>query len=367
MKNIVLAVAVCVLISMNSFAQVKKQAPIKGVWLTNVASKVLDSRKNIVEAVNLCKQSGINTIFVVTWNRGNTLYPSEIMKKEFGVLIDPRFKGRDPLQELIEEAHKKNIKVHAWFEFGFSSSYKENGGNILKKHPEWAAINKEGKLVSKNSFEWMNAFLPEVQNFVNSLIIEVVKKYDVDGVQGDDRLPAQPSTAGYDSYTVNEYKREHDGNSPPSDYKNAAWLTWRANRLNAYLKDLYQAVKKEKPNMLVTMAPSIFPWSKEEYLQDWPTWLNEGYVDYIFPQIYRYDFQKYKAALEANLKYVSPEKKSLFYPGILLKVDDYTPDSKFLAEMIKLNRENGVMGEVFFFYEGLKLHREYFKSYSKGK
>lgn len=122
--------------------------------------------------------------------------------------------------------------------------------------------------------------------------MEVVNKYDVDGVQGDDRLPAQPSTAGYDKYTVSEYRKEHGGENPPADYKNPEWVAWRANRFFLYLKNLYQMIKREKPNVLVTMAPSVFPWSKDEYLQDWPTWLNEGYVDYIFPQIYRYDFEK---------------------------------------------------------------------------
>ncbi|PWS26662.1 hypothetical protein DHW03_16155 [Pedobacter yonginense] len=360
MKNIVLAL--CLVTAM---VRVSAQEPIKGVWLTNVASQVLDSRKNIVDAVALCKQSGINTIFVVTWNRGNTLYPSKVMKKAFGVEIDPRFNGRDPLKELIEEAHKKSIKVHAWFEFGFSSSYKDNGGNIIKKRPEWAAKNSQGKLVSKNNFEWMNAFLPEVQHFVNSLIMEVVQGYDVDGVQGDDRLPAQPSTAGYDKYTIAEYKKEHGGKLPPTDYKEPEWVDWRAKRLNSYLKELYQNVKKVKPNMLVTMAPSIYPWSKEEYLQDWPTWLKDGYVDYIFPQIYRYDLKKYKLALEATLSFIPADKKRLFYPGLLLKVDDYSPDATFLKEMVRLNRENGVKGEVFFFYEGIKLHSEFFKAYAE--
>ncbi len=362
MKNFKTLLALFLLLSLTTQAQTTPQ-PIKGVWLTNVASKVLDSRKNIIEAVNLCAQTGINSIFVVTWNRGYTLYPSKIIKAKFGESIDPRFKGRDPLQELIEEAHKKNIKVHAWFEFGFSSSYKQNGGRLIKKHPHWAALNSDGKLVSKNDFEWMNAFLPEVQNFITSIIMEVVTNYKVDGIQGDDRLPAQPSTAGYDDYTVSQYKKEHKGIAPPKNYKDEAWLTWRANRLNVYLEKLYHAVKAKKPQMLVTMAPSIFPWSKAEYLQDWPTWLKKGYVDYVFPQVYRYETAKYEAALAEALTYVPKEKLDKFYPGILLKVDNYTPKTEDLKKMIEINRPKGVNGEIFFFYEGLKLHPEFFKGY----
>ena len=52
--------------------------PVKGVWLTNVASEALYSKENIVKAVEYCDELGLNTIFVVTWNKAMTMYPSEI-------------------------------------------------------------------------------------------------------------------------------------------------------------------------------------------------------------------------------------------------------------------------------------------------
>jgi len=342
-----------------------KPAPIKGVWLTNVASQAMDSRENLREAVRRCAESGINHIYVVTWNRARTLYPSGVMQQTFGVPIMERFAGRDPLQELIEEAHRKNIKVHAWFEFGFSSSYQEDGGEILRQKPHWRAVDREGNLVKKNGFEWMNAFHPEVQDFVLSLVMEVVRTYDVDGIQGDDRLPACPSTAGYDEYTVALYQKAHQGQLPPRDYKDPDWLTWRADLLNKFMERIHQEVKAAKPRMLVTMAPSIFPWSKEEYLQDWPTWVKNGWVDYIFPQVYRYKLQDYEKALDANLAYVPANRRGTFFPGVLLKVDDYTPTADLLAAMVAANRKRGIGGEVFFFYEGLKLHPAFFKGYKK--
>jgi uncharacterized lipoprotein YddW (UPF0748 family) len=99
------------------------------------------------------------------------------MNREFGIPIMESFSGRDPLQEMITEAHKENIKVHAWFEYGFAASNGQNGGIILAKYPQWSArdINK-ALLVSSNGFEWMNGINPEVQNFIKSLVIEVVKK-----------------------------------------------------------------------------------------------------------------------------------------------------------------------------------------------
>ena len=339
----------------------------KGVWLTDVASKALDSKQGIEEVVQRCKTYGIDQIYVVVWNRGHTLYPSKVMQETFGKKVSPRFAERDILKELIDVAHAKGLKVHAWFEFGFSSSYKEaDGGHILRTKPEWKAIDNQKNLVSKNGFQWMNAFHPEVQEFLLSLIVEVVKNYDIDGIQGDDRLPANPSTAGYDSFTVHQYKQEHKGALPPKDYKDPDWVDWRARKLDQFAERLYKTIKDINPKIRVTMAPSIFPWSKEEYLQNWPTWVENGWVDAIIPQIYRYDIKAYEATLKTNLQFMPKDNKIPFVPGVLLKVDDYTPSEQFLKEMIQTNRKYGLDSEVFFFYEGLKDHEAFFvKTYPK--
>lgn len=339
------------------------QTPVKGVWLTNVDSKVLNSKEGIEEAVSLCKELGINTIYMVVWNKGFTLYPSKVMKDFCGAEIIPDFAGRDPLKELIEAAHKVNIKIYAWFEFGFSSSYNLDGGIILKLKPEWKAIDRQGNLVKKNGFEWMNGFNPEVQSFMLSLIEEVIHNYDIDGIQGDDRLPAMPSEAGYDSYTVSMYKRMHKGITPPDDPKDSAWVQWRADILNNFMRRIHDAVKSYKKDIVVSMAPSIYPWSKEEYLQDWVMWVKEGLVDQICPQLYRYDFEAYKSTLELIInEQINKKNLDKFYPGILLKVGKYQPDEQYLKKVIELNRKNNVKGEVFFFYEGFKKYPELIKS-----
>lgn len=337
---------------------------IRGVWLTNVASNALYSNENIKATIQTCKKSGINTIFVVVWNKGLTIYPSAIMQKEFGTLIDPEFKGRDPLKELITEAKKENIKVHAWFEFGFTSAYGEFGKNILEKYPEWAAINKEGKPVVKNQFHWMNGFLPDVQHFIQSLMIEVVKNYDIDGVQGDDRLPACPTEAGYDAYTTNLYKKEF-GKNPPLNTKDSLWVEWRTNLLTSFQKDLYTSIKKIKPHILVTTAPNIYPWAKEEYLQDWPKWINNECTDLVFVQLYRYQLDAYENILNEMVKQAG-SNLSKVYPGLLISLGDgYKVSDSLLKQFIQANRKKGIHGEVFFYYEGIRQHEPFFtKEYS---
>lgn len=326
---------------------------IRGVWITTTASTALDNRNNIKTTVENCKRAGINHIFMVVYNNARTMYPSQIMQSLIGVPILEKFNGRDPLQEMIEEAQAVGIKVHAWFEYGFASSYSANGGPIVAAKPHWAARDAGGGLTIKNGFDWLNAFHPEVQQFMIDLFKEVVTKYNIDGVQGDDRLPALPTTAGYDNYTLSLYRAEHNGADPPGNITDAAWLQWRARKLNAFCKRLRNEMKALKPGIIYTMSPSPYPWGLNEYLQDWPTWVDSGWVDAVIPQCYRYDISAYNSTI-AQQKSFHRNPNVPLYPGVLIRSGTYTATDGFLSQMIQSNRNNGFKGEVYFFYEGVK-------------
>jgi uncharacterized lipoprotein YddW (UPF0748 family) len=336
-----------------------------GTWVTNVASDVLKSKAGIQACVDNCKKYGINNIFMVVWNKGVTMYPSSVMKNTFGIEQDATYSGRDPLAEMITAAHQSNIKVYAWFEYGFACSYGANGGEIIKQKPGWAGKDSSGNLLNDNGFDWMNAFLPEVQDFMISLVKEVVTNYDIDGVMGDDRLPACPSTGGYDDYTVNLYKQENGNAAPPADAKNTAWVQWRADKLTDFMKRLYTAVKAVKSTVEVVSTPGVYTWCKVNYLQDWPTWLSKGYVDKVIPQLYRYNISDYKSLLTQQIGYVSAANKSKFYPALLIQNGSYNPTLDFLKQMIEADRSNSITSECFWFYEGLPKFDAYFQTYKK--
>ncbi|MDY7021848.1 MAG: family 10 glycosylhydrolase [Cyanobacteriota bacterium] len=330
---------------------------VRGVWIPNTDSRVLYSQQTIAEAMQFLAETGFNVVFPVVWNKGVTLYRSQIMNQEFGVEIDAYVscqQKRDPLQELIEEAHQVGLKVIPWFEYGFACSYRQKGGRILKQKPHWAALDAQGNLLVKNGFEWMNGFDKEVQDFVINLILEVVKNYDIDGIQGDDRMPAMPSEGGYDLKTVERYI-QYCGRKPPLQHKNEQWLQWRADLLTEFLARLYQEVKAIKPDMIVSMSPSPYRWGLNEYLQDYIAWLDQDLVDIIHPQLYRRNFEGYKSLLDQLVK--TQFKASQLHklsPGILLKIGSYRISEAELLKAIAYNRRRGVNGEVFFFYEGLR-------------
>ncbi len=328
---------------------------MRGVWIPSTDCKVLTSKQQIAEAMNFLADTGFNTVFPVVWNRGFTAYPSKIMLDNFGVEIDSRYAGRDPLAELVVEANRVGLKVIPWFEYGFVSSYNLNGGHLLAKKPEWAARDCNGNLLNKNKFEWMNSLAPEVQDFLLGLMLEVARNYSVNGVQGDDRI-ALPCEGGYDEQTVKRYRQEC-GREPPHNCREQHWLHWRADIITEFVARLHRELKAINPDLLLSMSPSPYDWGFVEYLQDSQAWVDKKLVDMLHPQFYRRDFNGYKQLLDRLIdRQLTCEQVSCVSPGILLanRGSNYSINPELLLQVIAYNRSRGVPGEVLFFYEGLR-------------
>jgi uncharacterized lipoprotein YddW (UPF0748 family) len=341
---------------------------IRGVWLTNVGSQALYSKANIQAAVKNCRKNGINHIFVVMWNKGRTLYPSKVMKDTFGIEIEEGLSGRDPLRELLDAANADTIKVYAWMEYGFAAENNGAGAHILQQRPKWGAIGQDGNVVVKNGFKWMNPFNPSVQNFMMTMLKELATNYpDLAGIQGDDRLPALPSECGYNQEVIDEFKRENNGNEPSRITTDSTWVAWRVGKLNKFMQRIYTEIKAIRPNIKIAMAPSLMPFARDQYLQDWPTWVKNGWVDLISPQNYRYDIALYKKeiGLIINNQQVPPDKLNILIPGVLLNLSGYKPTETYLQQMIDENRAKGIKGEIFFYYEGLNEQGSFFQKYAR--
>lgn len=329
---------------------------MRGVKLTNVDSDVLSSPSSIAGAMDYLHSIGINAVLPVVFNAGYTQYPSGVMDSLFGGKIDPEFEGWDPLQTLITEAHRVGIEVYPWFEYGFASYYSNNeapfGGRILDKKPDWALRTSDGDICTKNGFDWMSGINPEVQDFMLKLVEEVLINYDVDGIEFSDRLPALPVEGGYDKATVEIYKAEHNGNKPPTDFKDEQWKRWRADKLNDFYRDVRSLVKSYGEHLFVASSPSYYPWAYHEYLQDPKTWIEDGIIDHFIPQLYRYNISDYIYVLESSLDETAGDNKEITFAGILMNVGDYIASPEFFLDMLAENRRHGLSGEAFFFYEG---------------
>lgn len=333
---------------------------IRGVWIANRPhSQVLASSANIASAMDFLQSYGFNVIFPVVWNRGYTLYPSQVMAKYNLPTIEPYYEQqqRDPLAEIITAAHQRKIKVIPWLEYGFAASHLATGGHILNQYPRWQGINKDGATVRHGGLTWMNGFNPEVQQFMLEIITEIVTIYTVDGIQGCDRLPALPVTAGYEQDTIKQYQIAF-GKLPPQNERNRQWIQWRADQLTDFLARMYQSVKKIKPQALVSLSPGVYPFCLNNLLQDPKAWLEQGLGDIIHPQIYRPTFSGYNREVKQLIKTFDPNSFPKFAPGIALTANGKDLSQQDIIKCIKTNRDRNLSGQVFFHYQGLRKNND---------
>jgi uncharacterized lipoprotein YddW (UPF0748 family) len=328
-------------------------AEIRGVWLTNIDSEVLFSPGNLAEAIAHLADLNFNTVYPAVWNWGYTLYPSQVAQEAIGSKIDPDpgLRGRDILAEIIRHSREKNMRVIPWFEFGFMAPA---DSELARRHPEWITQRQDGtqvKMEGAHPRVWLNPFHPEVQDFLIDLIVEIVDRYDVDGIQLDDHM-GLPSEFGYDEFTVALYKEEHNGQEPPSDPKDPDWIRWRADKITEFMEKLFRAVKARNENVIVALSPNPQNFSYREFLADWSTWEQKGFIEEVIVQVYRSD----RNAFIAELQNESIQKARQHIPvgiGILAGLKGRPVSMADIEDQVNIVRQQGFAGVSFFFYQSL--------------
>jgi uncharacterized lipoprotein YddW (UPF0748 family) len=333
---------------------VLSHSEIRGVWLTNVDSDVLFNRATLRRSLRQLAQFHFNTLYPTVWNWGYTLYPSETARQATGYLVDPRpsgLQGRDVLTEMVRQGHRRGLAVIPWFEFGFMT---DATTDLARQHPEWLTQRQDGSQLWQDGIYqryWLNPFQPEVQNFILGLILEIVTRYDIDGIQFDDHL-GLPREFGYDPYTVQLYRQEHNGQSPPVNTQDAEWVSWRANKITLFMTQVFQAIKAQKHHVLISLSPNNYAFSLNAFLQDWRTWERRGLIEELILQVYSSDRQRFIAELDRP----EVQESRRHIPtgvGILTGLKDRTVPIRQVQEQVQIVREKGFPGMSFFFYETL--------------
>jgi uncharacterized lipoprotein YddW (UPF0748 family) len=180
-------------------------------------------------------------------------------------------------------------------------------------------------------------------------VLEVVTRYDVDGIQFDDHT-GLPVEFGYDPYTVALYQEETE-QPPPTNPRDPAWMRWRADKITAFMTQLHDAVKARKPNVIFSVSPNPYDTAYNSFLQDWLTWVRQGLVDELLVQVYRSDIQSF-------IDHISrPEIQEVqqLIPtgaGILTGLRNRPMPIRMVQAKMQAARSHG-LGFSFFYYESL--------------
>lgn len=350
---------------------------VRGTWLTTTANDHIAGPEQTAQTMRRLREIGLNTVYVETWKNGYTQYPSRALERVIGVerrpalmKMDPSdpdrpVEARDLLQETLIEAHRNGLIYIGWFEYGFMAAHQGTMNHLREMKPEWLSRDIDGGVVAPNGFVWMNPLHPEARRLLLDIILEAVDRYDMDGVQLDDRIVWPYITMGYDDFTVAWYRNEHGGTPPPADPRDPEWMRWRAEKINEYAHQFVRELRAARPGLIVSLSPAPYPWCYENYLLEWPKWAtwkpgnsDQTWWDEFIPQCYRYDFPAFKRTWDeqvANLEQAgAPERVADMLAGVLTTGSQPDPVPwEDLRQAVEHVRATGGGGHVWWFSRGV--------------
>ncbi len=248
----------------------------------------------------------------------------------------------DYLKVLIDEAHKRDIKIHPTF--CLCSKIKIQGE--IKKHPEWLIRGMNGEI-----YPYLNIANPEARKYLVNKISGALK-YDIDGIHLDYVRYPLHQRFSYDKYTCEAFKKEY-GYSPMEIHQDCGsmiwceWIKWNAKQVTMLVREIKKMIDKSGKHLV--LGADVFPdyeSAKILIAQDWELWAKEGILDFICPMLYTNDTNLFKNYVKKAVS-VSNEKCSV-YAGIGINTSHNKITPEGLVQEVKIARRMGAKGVSFF-------------------
>lgn len=267
---------------------------VRAAWITSIygldwpttraltPESIRKQKAELIEILDKLKAANFNTVLFQARTRGDVLYRSKIEPFNFiltgKVGADP---GYDPLAFVVEECHKRGMECHAWMVAIPLGSRKHllslGNSSVTKKQPSIC-------LPYKRDY-FLNPGHPDTKVYLMSLVNEVVKNYDIDGIHLDYLRYPENATNFPDASYFRKYGKG----------RNLA--QWRRDNITEIVRHIYNGVKEMKSWVKVSTCPvgkhqdtSRYPskgWNAfHAVYQDAQGWLREGIQDQIYPMLY---------------------------------------------------------------------------------
>lgn len=329
-------------------------------WPSNRFNTMEQHKQEFKDLLDLHQRNGMNAVIVQIRPSADAFYASkyepwsEWLTGKQGKAPDPYF---DPLEFMIEEAHKRDLEFHAWFNpFRVVSNVETadiSPDNVIYKHPEWVfqyGINK-----------YLDPGIPMVRDYLLQIVMDVVARYNIDGVHFDDYFYPYPEKGEKlpDEATFRKYGA---GFSTIDD--------WRRDNVNQIIEKLHVSIKNVKPYVKFGISPFGIWRNKRtdprgsdtrglenyDYLYaDILLWLQNGWLDYVAPQLY-WEVGSKLADFNTLVDWWSQHTydRHLYIGHAVYRIDAASPNhawrsSSQILNQIRITRQNPkVLGSFFY-------------------
>ncbi|MFN7138631.1 MAG: glycoside hydrolase family 10 protein [Limisphaerales bacterium] len=343
----------------------------RGAWIASVSNIDWPSSRNLtpaqqqkelIQILDRVAQLRMNAVVLQIRPMCDALYNSnfepwsEYLTGKQGQPPSPYY---DPLAFAVAEAHKRGLELHAWFNpyrAGLSSGKNFAPTHISKTRPH--LVRTYGKYL------WLDPGEPEVQLHSLNVIMDVVKRYDIDGIHFDDYFYP--------------YK-ENDASGKPMDFPDEpSWQKyrqaggkldrndWRRENVNYFLQRVHTEIKKQKPWVKFGLSPFGI-WrpgnppsvrgldAYSSLYADSRKWLAEGYCDYFAPQLYWNIDAKEQSFPQLLDWWVKQNKKNIhIWPGISsARIGDARPAKEIINQVDLTRKQDGATGNIFWSVKSL--------------
>lgn len=325
-------------------------------WPSKKGLSTEEQKQEILTILDKCVELNLNALVLQVRPAADAIYQSDIepwsdvITGRMGQAPEPFY---DPLTMWVDEGHKRGIEIHCWFNPYRALHPSSVKGGISDDH-----ISKTNPEIAKKygDFFWLNPTDQRVQDLSMQVIMDVVKRYDIDGVHMDDYFYPYPSYADGADFPDDDTWEKYQASGGELERDD-----WRREAVDKFVERLYNEVKAAKPHVKVGISPfgiarpgyppevvSGFDQYSELYA-DAQKWLNEGWVDYYTPQLYWgiASPQPYLYLLQWWMSQNTLDRH--MWPG--LYTSKYAGDPAMLAEIpnqIAATRFLGATGNVHF-------------------
>ncbi len=335
-------------------------------WPSRPGLSTEEQQRELLAMLDRAKALNLNAIIFQVRPAADALYDSPLEPWSAhltGTMGEAPVPFYDPLAFAVEEAHRRGLELHAWFNpyraYHPSSKSTLPPEHVGRAHPEWVR--------TYGDYLWLDPGEKGAQEHVVSVIMDVVRRYDIDGVHFDDYFYPYKAYAG-------------TGNTDfPDSLSYAAAIgegttlsrdDWRRSNVDSLVARVYREIKAEKPWVLFGISPFGI-WrpgypegvgsfdAYDELYADARKWLRSGWVDYFTPQLY-WRLDQANAPFGALLDWWAGENiqnrhlwPGLFTSRVLQQGEGAWSADDILNQIRRIRATPGASGEVHFSMKAL--------------